>query len=1100
MRTAATAPNRPMKDRNPSPPSHGAPPFFHRVFERWARKRPRAPAIIDSGGTVTYAELDRLSNRLARHLQALGAGPEVPVALCFERSREFVTGVVGIAKAGAACAYLDPGYPPLRLVSMIREAGARLLVTTDSVARALPGHGATVVAVDRDRNAIASWSDGGVEDGLLAGNLSSIFFTSGSTGIPKAVMWQYPRGVIPERRRFFQRLRPAPPRPGERHLFKASVGFTLVTREVQTPLRTGGAVVIVPPGGEQDPRQIVDAMIRHRVVSITAVPTLLDLLLKEPDLSRCRRLRDVISFGEKLSPGLAADLLSKSRARLTVVYGATEAPSATTATLSRRHPTAPLSIGRVNPGRRIYLLDSDLQPVAPGSVGEIFIGGTISRGYAGRPALTAERYLPDPFSPHPGSRMYRTGDLGRLSEEGTLEFSGRADEQVKIRGFRVELSEIEAALRDHPGISSAVAVAHRLSGEDPTLVAYYLPADPAGPLPDEAGLIRFLRSRLPSFMVPSRIVSVPAFPVNRNGKIDRSSFPVPSGRLPGPERPPDPPVTPTESVLCRIWERVLSRSPIGRSDDFFDLGGHSIQAARIAAESRGAFQVDLSVTELFNHPSVAALASEIDRQRAQAGLREELLPAILPSCSLHPEAPAPTTSFQRSCFKENERTRAGGLPSNNGLLHFALRGPVEPGALREALREIVRRHHILRTTYQRTGKTLLQAVQAPGAFQIEDLDASSGSSGERSELPLSVHRSYRSRHFDLSREIPLRATLIRLGPDEFRLILALHHIAYDQVTTRLFLRELWELHRAYSGKEPSPLAEPALQYADYAAWEAGWLRPDSVRYQRLSAYWLRQLSGAPASPESILHAAVPTPHPPREDAIHPIELAPETISQLRACARARRTTLFMVLLSAIKAAFHLASGESDLILTTFVDARIRPELNDLFGCFTRGLPLRTSVDSDLTFAQLLARVRSVCLEAFAHLDLPSDKIGDTLRKSGNPPLQIRAAVQILEVGEQAPVPAPPGIAIEPIHDGPAFRIGSTDFFIQFVDFGDRLSGTLYSGSGRCCPERLRRFARAVAGILALVPDQPDAPLSRFAPLVHDGVAAAPWKRLPAPGS
>ncbi len=1065
---------------NPPTPTYGAATLLHREFTAWALKQPDATAIISLEGTLSYAELEVRSNQLARHLQGLGAGPEIPVALCFERSVDFIVGLLGIAKSGGACVFLDPSYPPHRLTTMLQEAGARLLVTRESTARALPPHEAVVIAVDRDRAPITANDDSAVDDGASPGNLSCIFFTSGSTGIPKAVMWQYTRNVEPGSVHDHHRPKPVTAQPGDRHLFKASVGFTLVSLEVQSPLRTGGTVVIIPPGQEQDPQFLVAQMRQHSVTSIALVPTLLQLMLEEPQLAQCQSLKEIFCFGEKLSPLLCQEVFARTKAQLTMVYGLTEAPSATSWTALDAASLRPGAVGFVNPSRRVYVLDTELQPLPLGITGEIFVGGNISRGYAGRPAFTAERFLPDPFSPVPGARMYRSGDHGRFAADGMLEFVGRVDDQVKIRGFRVEIAEIETALAEHPQVRTAVVLAHDAGGDGPVLAAYYLARDASTPPPVESELIRHLRARLPSFMVPARVVRLETFPLNRNGKLDRNAFPLPDTQAPRSDTPVVAPRTPVEITLCRIWEEILGHSPIGIQDDFFELGGHSIHAARITARARRELNLDLSVTELFNHSTIAGLSAQIDHIKSSAPVLPPL-PPLLPTCSLDPASPAPTSCCQRRMIKENERAIARGAPSNTGLFHLALHGTLHLVAFTSALHEIMRRHHLFRTIYHRDGTRIWQHVQPVDAFKLEFIDASNLSLAALTDRAKELHQRHASTPFDLFHELPLRATLLHSSDVRHHFILSLHHVIYDLVTSRSCFSELWTLYKSFVNATPSPLPEPPLQYADYAAWESAWVQRGTPRFELLANYWLNQLADAPPSPEGMLAAAGPVSQPALEDSIHSIDLPPESTARLRQFAREEKATVFMVLLAAVKAVFHLGGGINDILLTTFVDCRTRPELNDLFGCFTQGIPLRTNVTCGLTFSQFVQQVRATCLGAFTHQDLPADKIGDTLRRNGRPPLEIRSAIQILEVKNA--ISGPPNLGIERLEFGPSFAIGATDFYIQFTDDGESLSGKLYSGSGRMCPQRLRNFTKALTALLSQATLEPTTQLKELAGLV-----------------
>jgi hypothetical protein len=415
------------------------------------------------------------------------------------------------------------------------------------------------------------------------------------------------------------------------------------------------------------------------------------------------------------------------------------------------------------------------------------------------------------------------------------------------------------------------------------------------------------------------------------------------------------------------------------------------------------------------------------------------------------------------------------------LFHFALRGPLEVFALTQALHEILRRHHLLRTIYHRDGTRIWQQVQPVEAFKLEFIEGYHLSPNDLTAQAQALHQRHANAPFDLFHELPLRATLLHSSDARHHFILSMHHVLYDHVTSRALLQELWTLYESFVKTTPSPLPEPSLQYADFAAWESAWVRRGTPHFDSLATYWLQQLADAPRSPEGMLAATLPVSQPTLEDCIHPIDLTPESTAHVRQFAREEKATVFMVLLAAVKAVFQLGGGFNDIILTTFVDGRTRPELNDLFGCFSQGIPLRTSVTGSLTFSQVVQRVRSTCLQALTHQDLPADKIGETLRRNGRPPLDIRAAIQILEVTHA--LSGPTDLTVERLEFGPSFPISATDFYIQFTDDGEILSGKLYSGSGRMCPQRLRHFTKALTDLVSQAILQPSTQLQDFARLV-----------------
>jgi amino acid adenylation domain-containing protein len=572
---------------------HGYPygPLVHELVAAQAARTPEAAAVRFRGEALGYAELDRRANRLAHHLRALGVGPETRVGVCLERTPELVVALLGVLRAGGAYLPLDPAYPAERLALMLEDAGARVVVTQAELAPRLPS-GVAAVAVDADRAAIAARPDTATESGAGPENLSHVIYTSGSTGRPKGVMIRHAsvvvllhwlRGFVSDEERASA-------------LFSTSVSFDVSVAELFGTLAWGGTLVMVDNALEL-------AAAGEPVVHASMVPTAAAELLRAGGIPAS--VRTLALGGEALPADLARALYRLPHVeRVLNLYGPTEDTVYSTFSVVERDADRVL-IGRPLPGTRAYVLDAELRPSPVGVAGELYLAGDgLARGYLGRPELTAERFVPDPLG-EPGTRMYRVLDRARRTADGGLEYLGRADFQVKVRGFRVEPGEIEAALRTHPAVREAVAMARPGADGEPRLVAWTVAAEGAEP-PAAAELRRHLRERLPEHMVPAFFVALDGLPLTASGKLDRRALPAPEGTLDAREHVA--PRTPVEELLAEIIGGVLGRAEVGVHDDFFEMGGHSLLATRVISRVRKQFGVELALRTLFEAPTVARLA------------------------------------------------------------------------------------------------------------------------------------------------------------------------------------------------------------------------------------------------------------------------------------------------------------------------------------------------------------------------------------------------------------------------------------------------------------------------------------------------------------
>jgi amino acid adenylation domain-containing protein len=583
------------------------------LFEDQVERTPEAVAVVFEDEELSYRELNRRANQVAHYLGRRGIGPEVRVGICMERSLELVVGILGILKAGAAYVPLDPGYPRERLAYILDDAQVRVLLTQKHLSGMLSPHPTEVVCLDLEWDAIAREADQRPEIAVNPHNLAYVIYTSGSTGSPKGVaMHNRPLANLIQ-----WQINTWAPTCGLRTLQFAAFGFDVSFQEVFSTWCSGGVLVVIPDKLREDPEELLNYLIETRVERVFLPPVALRQLA-EVSVSRGTiptSIREIITAGEqlKVTETIAQFLMKIGDCILRNQYGPTESHVVTEQSL-KGHPQSWLAqppIGTPIANARIYVLDAHLQPVPIGVSGTLHIGGLgLARGYLNHPELTAEKFIPDPFSEEVGSRIYNSGDIARFLTDGRIEFLGRADDQVKIRGFRVEPGEVEALLEQHPGVKEAVVTAMENAIGDKQLVAYVV-RDPQL-APSISHLIRFMRERVPDYLIPSALVDLDSLPLSPNGKVDRRALPMPEGARPQLEKSFVAPRTPIEETIAGIWQKILGLKTVGVEDNFFDLGGHSLLATQVISRIRSAFQVEsLSLRRLFETPTIADLASAV---------------------------------------------------------------------------------------------------------------------------------------------------------------------------------------------------------------------------------------------------------------------------------------------------------------------------------------------------------------------------------------------------------------------------------------------------------------------------------------------------------
>jgi amino acid adenylation domain-containing protein len=1030
---------------NDTAAEYDAPRLLHKLFEQQAARTPEATALVFAEERLTYTQLDERAGRLARYLRDGGVGPDVRVAVLMERSIELVVALLGVLKAGGAYVPLDPEYPRERLQFMLEDSGARVLLTQERLRDALPARAASVVCLDTseltklpppsDEARRSASTEVGEE------NLAYVIYTSGSTGRPKGVMNTH-RGIV---NRLLWMQDAFGLDSSDVVLQKTPASFDVSVWEFFWPLLTGARLVIAEPGGHRDPAYLAALIERERVTTLHFVPSMLQTFLAQADPARCASLRRVVCSGEALPHELQARFHERLGAELHNFYGPTEAAvDVTHWPCERGDARRVVPIGRPVSNTTLYVLDARMNPAPVGVHGELYIGGVqLARGYSGRPALTAERFVPDTFSHEPGARLYRTGDLARRMPSGEIEFLGRLDFQVKVRGFRIELGEVEAALASHPGVRECVVVAHEVAPGDTRLAAYVVAR---GEQVAREDLRRHLKERLPDYMTPSSFTLLDAMPLTESGKVDRKALPAAARSTPSAQEF----VAPRDQVeeqIAAVWGAVLGLERVGVNDNFFDLGGHSLLATQVVARLNDAFGIELPLRRMFDAPTVAGLAEQV-----AAALRTSAAHAS-PPISPAPRDEKLPLSFaqQRLWFLEQLEP---GSAAYNMPAALRLSGPLDASALERAVGEIIRRHESLRTTFPCVDASPLQQVAPPGPWRMQVVDLGDVAESEREAEAARLASQEAHRPFDLARGPLLRASLLRLGEEEHLLVLTLHHIVSDGWSLGVFARELRELYTAFTKGEPSPLGELPVQYADFAVWQRASLTGELLDKQL--GYWKRQLGGRlpvlelPSDRASL-------PEPGFRVAAEPWLLAHETNARLKSLGRERGASYFMTLLAAFQALLHRYTGLEDVIVGTPVAGRTRAEVEGLIGLFANTLALRTDLSGDPTFAELLARVREVTLGAYTHQDVPFEMLVEELQPerdvSRTPLFQVMLALE----NAREPEPELPGLLTRRV--GLSGAAAKFDLLLFLRETAEGLVGSWEYAAERLDSETVRRMGR-----------------------------------------
>ncbi len=1038
---------------------------IHQLVEEQAERTPDAVAVVYANRGLTYRDLNAKANQLAHYLKKLGVAPDVLVGICVERSLEMILGLLGILKAGGAYVPLDPGYPRDRLKFMLEDSGASLLLTQQRLVESLPTHNSKVFCLDTDWEEVIRESEENLSVQTTADNLAYVIYTSGSTGNPKGV--EISHKALCNHMHWMQARFPLTIR--DRVLQKTPFSFDASVWEFFAPLSLGSQLILAKPGGHQDVGYLIELITEKQVTILQLVPSLLRLLLRAPALENCRSLRRVFCGGELLSSELQRRFFVRLGVELCNLYGPTEACIDATFHTSKELETySTVPIGRPIGNTQVYILDQQRNPVPVGVTGELYIGGDgLARGYLNRPELTAEKFIANPFSTQPHARLYKTGDLARYLADGNIEFLGRIDDQVKIRGFRIELGEIGSVLDQHPAVREAVVLAGEDSSGEKRLIAYVVANQQPSPATNQ--LRSYLKEKLPDYMVPSAFVFLDKLPLTSNGKVDRKALPAPDQSRPELEESYVTPRTPVEEVVASIWSEVLNLENVGIHDNFFDLGGHSLVAARVVSRIMVIFQIELPLRTLFEMPTVANLSEHIEAIR-WAG---DKTPPIAPACRAAPTEPRLRCaarnrdlplSFAQQRLWFLDQLEPGSTVYNVPVA-LRVKGPLDVGILKQSLEEIVRRHEVLRTTFLIVDGQPVQVIAPSPSSSLRVLDISHFSESEREEEAQRLATEETQKPFNLEHGPLFRAAVIRLREDDHVLVLTLHHIVSDAWSMGVLYRELSVLYPAFANSRPSPLPVLPIQYIDFATWQRDWLQGEVLETQL--SYWKKQLEGIPL----VLNLPTDRPRPTIQSfrgASQYVELPNDLTQGLKSLSRKEGVTLYMTLLAAFQTLLHRYTGQDDIVVGSPIANRNRVEIEGLIGFFVNTLVLRTVFSGNPSFCELLPQVRELALDAYAHQDLPFQKLVEELQPERS--LSHSPLFQAMFVFQNAPSTA---LSFEGLSVSPVRISGKTakfDLTLTLHQESQGLRGSLQYNTDLFDDETIKRvlghFQTLLAGIVA----------------------------------
>ena len=1033
--------------------------LVHELIEEQAGRTPEATSVIYKDRALSYEELERRANQMAHRLVELGVGPEVMVAVYMPRGFEMVVSLLGVLKAGGAYVPIDVSYPKQRVKYMLEDSGAGIVLTVNGAEEEVIDSGVKVVSVDGEWEEMNRWSTERPGVRVERENAAYVIYTSGTTGKPKGVVVSH--GALSNHMQWMSEA--VPLERMDRVLQKTSVSFDASVWEFYLPLMRGAGLVMLEEGKQRESRALVDAIREQEVSVVQGVPTLLRMLVGEEGLSECQRLRRVMSGGEALSQDLAEELRRRTGAQVMNLYGPTEATIEVSYKVSdRRGGGERVSIGRPIWNAEMYVVEvgGELAPV--GMSGEIYLGGEgLARAYKGKAVETAERFMPDWLSGRGGERLYRTGDVGRVNEEWEIEYVGRVDEQVKVRGNRVEIKEVEEVIRRQRGVKEAAVVAEEDEGGGKRLVAY---VEIGEEWISAKEIRRGMREEVPEYLVPAEVVVVVEMPVTGSGKVDKRRL-AEVKRSGAEKRQSGERRSAVEEVVAGIWEELLQVNQVRGDDNFFDLGGHSLLGTLLITRLRRAFQMELPLSLLFESPTVTQLARRIeDMRREEQGLQRPPIERVLRDRAL-------PLSFGQSRLWFLDQMEPGS-PLYNMPAAIQFNGPLSTSALRESIHQVVRRHEILRTTFQVVNDRPAQVISATSCAPVltVDLNEIDGDVREIEIRRLADEES--AMPFDLSTGPLLRVKILSLDTTRHVVLVTMHHIVSDGWSMGVLIREVGQLYEAFSKGSTPMLPELPIQYADYAVWQNDWLQGEVLEEQL--AYWKEQLGDTPPTLDLLGNGVRPALSGV-EGGSRSIDIGEELTANIKSLSRQEGASLFMTLIAAFKTLLFRYAGQDDIIVGSPVANRNQGETEDLIGFFVNMLPLRTSLAGDPSFRELIGRVREVALGAYDHQDMPFEKLVEALHSERlahtNPLFQVVFSLQnaMVEPAELT------DLSLTPVETGSGTV--SFDLILTIGEAPDHLFASLAYNTELFSSRTIAQMLNQYESLLEQVVATPDEPLS-----------------------
>ncbi|KAA3617202.1 MAG: amino acid adenylation domain-containing protein [Calditrichaeota bacterium] len=1060
---------------------------MHQLVQKHAQETPDEIAVVapplDNDHSekttkwprLTYSELNQRANQLARVLQKNGVKPETPVGIVLEKSLDLAVAVVAVLKAGGGYVPMDPDYPKDRLAHMIEDSNTPLIISHDHLLERIPENKAKNICLDNESGQIVKEDNSNLDIPVLPENMAYMIYTSGTTGKSKGTIvshqsWVNSYYAWESAYELKTKCRS--------HLQMANFSFDVFAGDTIRALGSGGKLTLIPRSVLLNADQLFQQMINEKITIAEFVPAVLRNLVAYLDTTH-----EDLSFMRCLIAGSDAWYVSEYKefqdyggpeTRLINSFGLTEAAIDSTffeaAELDLpkdRH----VPIGVPFSNMQVYILNEQLMPVPIGVPGEICVGGAgLARGYHQRPDLTAEKFVPHPFSKS-GERIYRTGDKGKYLSDGNIEFMGRIDHQVKLRGFRIEMGEIESNLGQHPAIRETVIIVREDNPGDKRLVAYFVPANEE--IPDRKDLRTFLLEKLPDYMIPNAFVDLEKIPLTPNGKVDRKSLPQPDESAYGSDEEYIAPRNENEEKVASIWADVLKIEKVGVLNNFFELGGHSLLATQLISRIREGFDLDIPLRNIFEYPTVASLTESIEiTQRGQGGVQAPPIMAV----SRQQEIPL-SFAQQRLWFLDQLEPNT----SNYNIPESArIKGQLDPKILEQCLNEIIQRHEVLRTNFVSISGTPQQVIHTNREIVLEQHDVRNLPKTDREAAALKIANQFARTIFNLSEGALLRAGIVYLDDDEFFFLVTVHHIISDDWSTQVFIREIGILYNAFSNNQKSPMPPLPVQYADFSHWQQNWLQGKILEEQL--DFWKTTLAG------SVPLLELPTDRPrPKVQTFNgsykTFEIGEEFSRQITNFTTDHGATVFMTLIAAFQTLLYRYSGQDNFNIGTPIANRNRAEIEPLIGFFVNTLVMNADLSGQPTFIELLDRVKETSLNAYAHQDLPFEKIVDALKPdrdmAHSPLFQVMFVLQSANPAQQSNTPqekSPIEISSIEAHSGTS----KFDLTFFLVDDGKNISGAVEYNTDLFDESTIERMTGHFTKLLTALIQQPKMPVTKIA--------------------